>query len=70
MTGFAREEKGGFAFTPTMWGEGPLFSVRFFPTPQQILVLLVANALASGWRGCQLVCDYSWARCSMVAVTR
>lgn len=45
MTGFAGEEKVGFAFTPTMWGEGRLFSFRFLPTPQQILVLLSANAL-------------------------
>ena len=33
-------------------------------------VLPLANASASGCRGWRLVCDYSWARCSMVAVTR
>ena len=37
---------------------------------ETLLVLLVANALVSGCRGCQRACDYSWVRCSMVAVTR
>ena len=37
---------------------------------ETLLVLLVASAPASGCRGCRWACDYSWARCSMVAVTR
>jgi len=35
-----------------------------------VLVLLAANALVSGRRGCRLVCGYSWVRCSMDAATR